>query len=334
MALQATDNRFDWCNRLLKARQNYSVEECCNIIKSELSKLKGADPDYVAAIISRAPKDFPVSKLYFPVYETTITATYTWDTVQKNYNTDKFSDVEIRTTTTTTTTNTERDTFNKTFHRGVYDALDVTAYAGRTDQRFYQLNHVDDLDGSIYNDNCIYRKSDMEIAVNNAAMDHKKRKQVFVNQWSCTACMIPIVIITVAYQGHSHKWYFNAHNGKLYSEGYLVSKRVESSVKEAVTKTRIPHIITGILSALAVIITFATADWSSNWFTTLLSFALSIIGGIVLINKAFIKQNATHIRNQFGKDGPDVEHVYKKSIILMIVSICICVWCSLSAIIW
>lgn len=334
MALQATDSRFDWCDQLIRARQNFSIEECCNCIKTELSKLKGADPAYVAAIQARPAKDFPASLVYFPVYETTITATYTWDTVQKDHDTSTVSDIEFRTTTTTTTTHRERESFNRTYHQNVHEDLNVTKYAGRSDQRFFQLDHVDDLKAGIYNDSCIYTEAAMKNEVKQAAEKNKPHKNAFVNQWSCTACMIPILIITVTYQGNAHKWYFNAHNGSMHGGGYLVSQRVAEAVSETLEKVRIPHIVTHLISTATIIISFMTMDWANHWFATLLSLAISIFGGLVLMIFASSYQSRSSLQREFGANGPNVEGQYKCSKQIMGVSIGIMIWCIFSAIVW
>ena len=105
MAVVYSDNRFDWCNSLAYARKNYNRNECVNRLKYLLKDLKGADEKFVKAICAMDESDFVFTNYWFPVYQTTFTVTYIWDTEETK---DK-GDFTVTTTTTHTNTNTYTD---------------------------------------------------------------------------------------------------------------------------------------------------------------------------------------------------------------------------------
>ncbi len=337
MAVQSTDNRFNWCHELLEACQNFTPEECCVTLKNELSKLKGADPDYVATVRARPVSEFPMRLLFYPVYEVSATATYTWDeTKYKKETTEVKVSGEILssfvdTNKKVTTTYKEQISFDKTYFRNIYKELEPDNYVGRSDQRFYELDHVDDLEGGIYNDSCVYSQSDITDAIQRDAKSEHNGTP-YINQWYCTACMIPLIEISVLYNGTKHRWYFNAHNGAMFCEGYLVSKKIANAAKETAKAIVVPHILTYIAGVSSIIVSFANMNWE-HWFASLLSLATSLIGGIIVMIKAGA-QNETNLRAEFGQNGDLSEETQKNAITYLIVACVILVFAGFCAIVW
>ncbi len=339
MAVQPSDNRFDWCDRLLTVRVNYSAEECCNILKSELAKFRGADPIYVAKVRSYQTKDFSISARYIPVYEARATVTYTWNTSDEEKGTIKLSNGPldsspeyIKVTTDVKTIHTKQLTFNRMFCRNITDELRPTEFTGRNDQRFYNLAHVDELNASSLGPTSVYSLPEMEQQIIAAAKNEHGGK-VALNSWSCTMIAVPAFEITVHYNGRRDIWYINAHNGAARCTGYLVSDRMKNEANRMVKKVKLPHIVTYIAGSLSILVSVFTMNWRGAWFATLLSLLASFSVGIVAMVEAS-KQTESHIRSRFGREGLNARDEYGACMLYMWLALGALIFAALCAIIW
>ncbi len=339
MAVQPSDDRFDWCSRLIKARRNYSAAECCDILKNQLATFRGADPGYVSKVRSYQTKDFSIVTRYIPIYEATATVTYTWNTTDEKKTTVKISDGPLDTSpeyvklsADVKTTHRQQLTFTKLIFANVADELRPTEFVGRNDQRFEALSHVDDLQGQMWTPHSVYSSGAMENAIiSEAKKEHQG--QVTLNKWSCTAILIPAFEITVPYNGRRDIWYVNAHNGASRCTGYLVSNRIEKAADETAQKVKLPHIISYIAGIASMIVSVTTMNWLGAWFATLLSLIISFSCGIVAINESR-KQTKYSIRARFGKEGDCSRDEYSGALFCMWMALGALIFAVICAVIW
>ncbi len=311
MALVNSDNRFDWCNNLYYAKTNYNKSECCNIIKNTIKTYKGADEDFVRDICNRTNDKFSVYHLYFPVYLTEYVATFTWVTEKTE---DKGSY-----TVDTTTNHSKRNSFNRSFFKGIYSSLSPDSFVGRNDQRFYILSHVADLDAGIYNDSCVYSKSQMSNLVSSDASGYKpaSNAECFINGWSSDVVFVPIAVICYKYGGSEYKSYVNMHNGSTYCH-YLISKKTEILATKAKKISLILRIITALsfVASTLLLISNAVNCWDVVW--SILGLGLSIAG---IIKICTLKHNQQYFNNFYGSNGDVGATAYKQEIIYLVLSI-------------
>lgn len=182
MAVARSNNTFDWCDDIARAKTNYSEEECLNIFKNHVYRLAGVDQTFAKCLKSAKKCDVKFLNSYVPVYMLTIRATYT-----------RHED-ETRGDIVTTTTYTETYTFDDYATRGYNNAINAELFVGRNDDRWYELSHVDDLPYSLFNSNCYYTRGTMSLEVERIA-ERKHIGKCFVNGFSATAVFVPVVNI-------------------------------------------------------------------------------------------------------------------------------------------
>lgn len=144
MAIEKSNNMFDWCDDIAYAKTNFTDEESFDIFKKALSNFGGIDKNFTNLVKSKTVKDVRFVDRYAPIYLLNIKATYVYD------------DVEIYDDETVTTTHTNVYTFSKETFKGVYNSLNLGNFVGRNDNRLFRLSHVDDLKYGLYNNKCSY----------------------------------------------------------------------------------------------------------------------------------------------------------------------------------
>lgn len=218
MAAEKANNLFDWCNTLAYAKTNYSDAECLELFKKSVFRYNDIDSGYVSAVQKLELKNVNFINVYSPVYLLQIKATYVTE------------DFEIDENVKTTTTYTDTYTFGKSTYRGMPE-LNLDEFVGRNDNRLFILSHVDDLKYPLYNQQCVYTRSEMKIRAENLA-----RPEHFgvctLNCFDSDAVFIPVVCVKVRFGGKEYFCSINKHNGYVYNY-YPVSQKAAEIVKKA-----------------------------------------------------------------------------------------------------
>ncbi len=291
MAIREVDNRFDWCRELCYAVTNFSPDECCNKVRAALAQKKGAESGFLADVPNRSNSKFSFCKYYYPIYSADITATYSWDVKENDVHTDY--------TVTTTTHNTEKKSFTWQAPTGAPYDLKVDNFVGRSDQRFYILSHVADLDGRIYPSATIYNSYSMKSEVEKGANKNKStmRSEVYINGWSCEVFFVPLCVLSYEYNGATYNCVVNMHNGLL-SLDYPVSKENEKKITAAYLASLGIKLLTTVFMVLAA---FSVPDKSG--FLAFMGVILRIGMLIGLVVSHFFIGGRAYFRECFGDDG-------------------------------
>lgn len=246
MAVEKSNNMFDWCDSIARAKTNYSDAECLEILKKRVAGIGGIDKGFYDKVCSATIKDVSFDNRFAPVYLLTIKATYI------------YSDVEVDDNVTTTTTHTDTYTFNKCTTKNFFDSLKMGEFVGRNDNRLFTLTHVDDLPNSLYGTQYCYSSYEMDQRVYELAAPHHIGTCT-VNKYDCMAVFVPVVCIYVDYNGKRYYCVVNKHNGYSYLY-YPVSQKVNEGAKKAYTAYMTFKILgfacAGITVALSVLTIF------------------------------------------------------------------------------
>ena len=76
MAVEKSNNMFDWCDKIARAKTNYSDAECLEILKKRVAGIGGIDQGFYNKVSSATMKDVTFDNRFAPVYLLTIKATY------------------------------------------------------------------------------------------------------------------------------------------------------------------------------------------------------------------------------------------------------------------
>ena len=293
MALKQWDDRFDFCDDLLEVSANYSTNECCDIVKNTLKSFKGADRDFIQDICNRDNSTFKVRKMYFPYYCTQFTYTYNWEEEE----TEDKGDCKIYNTIIHTDTNTKtKDFFSK---KGIYTSCHVDNFVGRQDQRYYQLSHVNDLDGEIYNQRCIYSEDEIATGIKNfveRGLPNGDGSWV-VNRRFIQALFIPVAVVYYAYNGTNYSSVINMHNGCGGGFQYLVSKKTEEN---AIASKKVGVVVNLISLAISAIV-FISTLLADNLIRTIFAGILLLI--TIVLNVIWIANGKKACINNYGERG-------------------------------
>lgn len=219
MAVEKSNNMFDWCDKIARAKTNYSDAECLEILKKRVAEIGGIDQGFYNKVSSSTMKDVTFDNRFAPVYLLTIKATYI------------YSDVETDGDVTTTTTHTDTYTFNKSTTKNFFDSLNMGEFVGRNDNRLFTLTHVDDLPNSLYGNKYCYSSYEMDDRVYELAAP-RHIGTCTVNGYECMAVLVPVVCIYVDYNGTRYYCVVNKHNGCSYLY-YPASQKVTEGAKRA-----------------------------------------------------------------------------------------------------
>lgn len=219
MAVEKSNNMFDWCDDIARAKTNFSDAECLEILKKHAAGIGGIDKGFYDKVCSATMKDVSFDNRFAPVYLLTIKATYV------------YSDVEVDDDVTTTTTHTDTYTFNKSTTKNFFGSLKMGEFVGRNDNRLFTLTHVDDLPNSLYDIKYCYSSAEMSQRVYELAAPHHIGTCT-VNGYECMAVFVPVVCIYVNYNGTRYYCVVNKHNGCSYLY-YPASQKVTEGAKKA-----------------------------------------------------------------------------------------------------
>ena len=128
---------------------------------------------------------------------------------------------------------------------------------GRNDERFYKLSHVNDLEGGIYNQACVYNEAGLENAIKEYAGKIKPNQyaQHTLNRWSVTVCFVPVALVSYKYNGQTYTGTVNMHNGSTHLT-YLVSQTVKQKATTARKASIILRVSSLVVSGAAVALSF------------------------------------------------------------------------------
>lgn len=286
MAVENCNTQFDWCDKLVEAKGNYNRDECCNIAKNHLREIKGIDQNFLNKLLSTSNDKLKFKKYYFPDYYVQATVTYTWDVTTETYD-------QI-----TTTHNTEKNTFSEYFYKSIYESCKPVKFVGRNDERFYKLSHVDDLDGDIYNDSCVYTSGQLSYDIKSYARRKSPSAdaELCLNSWNATAVLVPIAVIGFEYNGTNYEFIVNMHNGYGYYH-YLVLQKVADKAKQAKRLGFGVRVATILIGVGAWIYTAP-----KSLFSLIAASALLIFLGIKVFSIDYKKD---YFLDLFGKKGED-----------------------------
>ncbi len=282
MAVAKSNNTFDWCDSIARAKTNYSEEECLNIFKNHVSSLAGVDQTFAKCLKSAKCGDVKFVNSYVPVYMLTIRATYTYDEQQTSGD------------TVTTTTYTETYTFDDYTTCGYNNAIKAQVFVGRNDDRWYKLSHVDDLPYTLFAPDSYYTYGEMSSQVDQIAWN-KHRGTCFVNGFSATAVFVPVVNIYYTYNGHEYYCLINRHNGKITFQA-PISQQGKEAARKAALISRVCKIIWIASFALTIIVGVAAV------------FIHDIVSGILTLAITAIPQGVLFY---FGKENEILTKDYK-----------------------
>ena len=292
MAIEKSNNAFDWCDDIGYAKTNFTDEESLNIFKKSLSSFGGIDKEFVNLVNNKTVKDMKFVNRYAPVYLLNIKATYGYD------------DFQVYDDETITTTHTNVYTFSKYTFKGVPNSLNLGNFVGRNDNRIFQLSHVDDLKYGLYGDNCSYTSSEMSSRVYDLSYGYS-RGTCTVNRYDCTAIFVPVVCIYVNFKGKSYHCVINKHNGCYYLYYPVSTDMSQAAEKEFKTYKRFKFI--GFAAVVCTFITALIVLFTSSFLGGILS--LLIFGGaqgilIKIMSKKYVFDNTEkEYLNEFAKTG-------------------------------
>lgn len=218
MAIEQSNNSFDWCETLAYAKTNFSDAECLDLFKKSLYGFSDIDSEYVKTIKKLELKNVKFINVYSPVYLLEIKASYVTE------------DFEIDDNVKTTTTYTNTYTFGKYTDKGMPE-LNLSEFVGRNDNRLFSLSHVDDLKYPLYNQKCFYTQSEMRMRANNIARS-EHIGECTLNSFHTYVYFVPVVCIKVRFGGKEYFCSINKHNGYVHNY-YPVSEKAAAEVKKA-----------------------------------------------------------------------------------------------------
>ena len=259
MAVQYSNNAFDWCRQLVEVKINYNAEECLAIAKKKLQSLLGLDEKFVKDVCAKSLQEVKISLKYVPVYDVSVKLSANWS--------DTKSDTEMingRTYDVLTTTNhSQKRSTSKEFFKGIHKDLKVNAYVGRADSRFYKLAHVDDLKGGILSpEKTVYGRAELYKVIEknaNYLLGRGETKVTFVkgkaqvNQWSATVFFVPIAVISFTYGGKEYTSLVNMHNGQSRVE-YKLQEKLEVKAKNAWLISKILLVLGVLFTGLTIVL--------------------------------------------------------------------------------
>lgn len=249
MAVVNSNNMFDWCDDIARAKTNYSDKECLNIFKNHVSNLAGVDRNFAKRLNETNENGVRFVNTYVPVYMLKIRATYTYDVTQTK------DDI------VTTTTYNETYTFDDFATAGYNNAIQAQIFVGRNDDRWYELSHVDDLPFCLFNNQCAYSYNEMQSKVEYLAK-YKHTGTCFVNGFTATAVFVPVVNIYYSYNGYEYFCLINKHNGKITFQAPVSAEGKQKAQKAALISRvcKIIWITSFALSLLTAVISVFARD--------------------------------------------------------------------------
>lgn len=312
MAVARSNDSFDWCDDLARAKTNYSDEECLNIFKNHVFGLPGVDRAFAQSLRAASKANVKFINSYVPVYMLRIKATYTRDETTENQN------------TITTTTYKDTYTFSDYTTTGYNNTIQAQIFVGRNDDRWYDLSHVDDLPYGLFNSNCHFSCNGMLYEVSRIA-EYKHTGSCCVNDFSATAVFVPVVNIYYTYNGCEYYCFINKHNGKITFKAPVSQKGKEEAKKAAkLTLTcKIIWIASFVLTILVGVSTFFIHDILSGILM------LSLVGipqGVLLYfgkEREIFGKNYAHFEWLFKNNGKITFKDYASNIIFAFISFAI-----------
>lgn len=312
MAVARSNDTFDWCDSLARAKTNYSDEECLNIFKNHVLGLPGVDLAFAQSLRAASKATVKFINSYVPVYMLSIKATYTHDET-----------TETESTITTTTYN-DTYTFSDYATTGYNNVIQAQIFVGRKDDRWYTLSHVDDLPCGLFNSDCYFTYSKMRYEVNQIA-ECKHSGSCCVNSFSATAVFVPVVNIYYTYNGCQYYCFINKHNGKITFKA-PVSQKGKETAKKAANVTRACKIIWIVSFALTLLVGVA-AIFIHDILLGIFMLALTGIPQGVLIyfgkEREVFDKNYAHFERLFKNNGKITFKDYVSNIIFAFLSFAI-----------
>lgn len=314
MAVAKSNDMFDWCDDIARAKTNYSDAECLDLFKRSTKGIGGIDKAFYDKVNAATMKDVRFDNRYAPVYFLTIRATYT---------TERFIVHDDHSTTTTRQTNVY--TFDKSTFAGIYDSTKLGNLVGRNDERLYKLSHVDDLPYPLYNNDGCFTREQMRGRVFGIA-SREYTGSCFVNGFTCRAVLVPVVCVSIEYCGKRYTCVVNKHNGCTYLS-YPTSKAVADGAKK-MFRTFITYKKIGFGFLIGAGVALIPQIFLNGFWSTV--FAVVVCGGLGLIlrwwlgyREVFAMRQQTFL-DRFAKTGRVDRKLLKNIIIFM--SACIVIF--------
>ena len=316
------NNLFSWCNSFAEARTNYNTQACISLTKNHIARLNGADVKFREAVAALAPNQFTVNHYYFPVYDVTAVARYTWDTTEY----EKIGDTSV----TTKTKHTETQELGDYYAYGIYNSCQITQFVGSNDTRLYRVNLPSELPYPLYNSNCAFYSSDMQRQAAKLMEKNSKGRAATLLSWNCRIIFVPIACVSFMYQGKRYTNTINMHNGK-YNCEFVISQVANENATSAYNKARIfkiayfPIAIAWIIYTLYAM--FGQAG-SIGWDILLLVLAGLFIGVTFLFIRPTLKFNLAYFKGRYGvsdQAGKDALSSVVTPVIFLAVGCVVCV---------